>query len=328
MRIVVLHGRELFLLWEWSRLLAERLREAHGDVGIVRYDGASAPAAEVLDELRSFGLLEPHKLVIVDDAERFLGVESKRRILEQYAAAPEAQATLLLRAGTWRPGNFDKLVEKVGTILKCEPVSEEKAVAWCLARASKRHGAELDRDAAALLVERIGSDLGRLDGEIGKLAACPSAAAVGSPRIDRALVAAMVGASREEEAWLIQEVVLSGDPGLAVRKTRELVSISRAAPQQLTWAIAELARKLHGAAALRAAGRGDGEIASALRLWGDSKGPILAASRRLSTAATAAILDEAVDLDFRLKRGRAGDPARALEATAASMAAKLGRGAA
>ena len=68
MRIVVLHGRELFLLWEWSRMLAERLREAHGDVGVVRFDGASAPVAEVLDELRSFGLLEPHKLVIVDDA--------------------------------------------------------------------------------------------------------------------------------------------------------------------------------------------------------------------------------------------------------------------
>ena len=49
MRIVVLHGRELFLLWEWSRMLAERLREAHGDVGVVRFDGASAPVAEVLD---------------------------------------------------------------------------------------------------------------------------------------------------------------------------------------------------------------------------------------------------------------------------------------
>ncbi len=325
MRIVVLHGRELFLLWEWSRMLAERLREAHGDVGIVRFDGASVPVAEVLDELRSFGLLEPHKLVIVDDADRFLGVESKRRSLEQYAASPEAQATLLLRAGTWRPGNFDKLVAKVGTILKCEPVSADKAIAWCIARASKRHEADLDREAAALLVERIGSDLGRLDGEIGKLSVSPAATAAGSrPRIDRALVASMVGVSREEEAWLIQEVVLSGDPGLAVRKVRELVSISRAAPQQLTWAVSELSRKLHGAASMRASGCGDGEISSTLRLWGDSKGPILSASRRLSPAATAAILDEAVDLDFRLKRGRAGDPARALEATAASIAARLG----
>ncbi|MGA1393980.1 MAG: DNA polymerase III subunit delta, partial [Phycisphaerales bacterium] len=199
MRIVVLHGRELFLLWEWSRMLTERLREAHGDVGVVRFDGSNAPVADVLDELRSFGLLEPHKLVIVDDAERFLAVESKRRSLEQYAASPEEQATLLLRAGTWRPGNFDKLVAKVGTIMKCEPVSEEKAIAWCIARASKRHEADLDREAASLLVERIGSDLGRLDGEIGKLAVSPAAAEAGQrPRIDRGLVAAMVGASREE----------------------------------------------------------------------------------------------------------------------------------
>lgn len=325
-RVVVLHGKELFLCWEWSRSLTERLREAHGDVGVVRFDGASASAAEVLDELRSFGLLEPHKLVIVDDADRFVGVESRRRALEHYASAPEEQSTLLLRASSWRPGNLDKLVEKVGVILRCDPVSTAKAAAWCVARAGKRHDATLDDDAAALLVERIGSDLGRLDGELGKLAVAAAGGERGkSARIDRGLVAGMVGVSREEEAWIIQEAVLQGDPGHAVRKVRELISISRAAPQQLTWAVSELARKLHSATAMRRAGRGDGEISSALRLWGESKGPILAAARRLEPRSAASVLAEAVDLDFRLKRGRAGDPARALEAAVASISGRIAR---
>ncbi|MBM4106666.1 MAG: DNA polymerase III subunit delta [Phycisphaerae bacterium] len=319
MRIVVLHGKELFLLWEHTRRITELLREAHGDVGVVRFDGAGASATAVLDELRTFGLLEPHKLVIVDDAERFLTGDAKRRAMEQYAASPAEQATLLLRAGTWRPGNLDKLIEPRGAIVRCDPVSEQKAIAWCIARARRRHDAELAQDAAELLVERIGSDLGRLDGEVGKLAsACPTTPI----RIDRELVSSMVGRSREEEAWLIQEVLLRADPAEALAKTRELISISRAEPVQLTWAIADLARKLHAAASMRAVGSSDGEISRRLRLWGGSMA-ILDAARRRPTSMLARLLHQAVDLDFRMKRGRAGDLPRSLEATAVEIAGGL-----
>ena len=93
---------------------------------------------------------------------------------------------------------LDKLIEKVGLIIKCDEPNEGQAAAWCVARAEKRHSASIDRDAATLLVDRIGANLTRLDTEINKLLA----AAVGEPpRIDRKLVEEMVGRSREEEAW-------------------------------------------------------------------------------------------------------------------------------
>lgn len=319
MRIVVLHGKELFLLWERSRQLIESLREAHGDVGVVRLDGATAALPAVLDELQSFGLLEPHRLVILDDADRFLAAEPKRRAMERYAERPEAAATLLLRASQWRPGNLDKMIAAVGAVVACEPVPEAKAADWCVERIRRRHAGEIDREAASLLVERIGSDLGRLDGELAKLAA----AAGEGQRVAPDLVRSMVGPSREEEAWLLQEVVLQADPAAAVRKIRELIEISRAAPQQLTWGLSDLARKLHEAASLREAGRGEQEIAAALRLWGPSRGLILAAAKRRGSRSLAAALHRSVDLDYRLKRGRAGDPARALEAAAAAIVSEI-----
>lgn len=320
--MVVLHGKELFLVWEHSRRLADRLREVHGDVATAHFDGASASAAEVLDELRSFGLLAPHTLVIVDDAERFLGVESKRRALETYAGQPEEHSTLLLRAGTWRPGNLDKMIAKVGAVVRCDPVPEAKALAWCVARAAKRHDATLERDAAELLVERIGVDLGRLDGEMAKLAAA-AAEGEGPAVVNRELVVELVGRSREEEAWLIQEVLLRGDPAAAMAAMRELLTISRAAPQQLTWALSELARKLEAAASLKDAGVPDQQIAKHLRLWGETRGPILSAARRVPRARLAALLHRTVDLDYRMKRGRAGDLPRSLEAAAADFAGRV-----
>jgi len=326
MRVVVLHGKELFLLWERTRQLAEALREAHGDIGTFRFDGASTSVSQLMDELQSFGLLEPHKLVILDDADRFLAAEPKRRALERYAEKPEQAATLLLRSSQWRPGNLDKIVASVGTVMACEAVSDQKAASWCVERIRRRHEATISPEAAALLVERIGSDLGRLDGELAKLAAAAGTGTPGAPgpAVTPELVREMVGLSREEEAWLIQEVLLSGDAGVAIRKARELMELSRAAPQQLSWGISELARKLHEAAAMRESGRGDGEIAAALRLWGASRSAILAAAKRRDARSFAADLHRAVDLDYRLKRGRAGRPARAIEAVAAGSAAALG----
>ena len=72
MRFVVLLGREVFLVQERTRKLTERLEEQYGRIDCFRFDGETTPLADVLDELRSYGLLAAHKLVIVDSADKFL----------------------------------------------------------------------------------------------------------------------------------------------------------------------------------------------------------------------------------------------------------------
>ena len=70
-----------------------------------------------------------------------MGAEERRRAMERYAEAPMEEATLLMRtSGTWRPGNFDKLVAKVGAVIRCDAPSEDEAMRWCVARAQKKHG--------------------------------------------------------------------------------------------------------------------------------------------------------------------------------------------
>ena len=108
MRIVVLHGKEPFLINEASRRYTDLLREAYGDVARFDFDGETAEIADVLDELRSLALFEPHKLVVVDAADKFLAEAnadedvpkpkkrqlSCRRLLEAYAEKPVEQASL------------------------------------------------------------------------------------------------------------------------------------------------------------------------------------------------------------------------------------------
>ena len=156
MRIVVLCGKESFFISEGTRLLAEALRNAFGEIDQFSFDGVTAGLSDLLDELRTYALIRRHKLVILDHADKFLAGEGRRRALEAYAGNPTAEASLLMRAEAWRPGTFDKLVAKVWVKIKCDPLPDGEAVRWCVAQCPRRHGRKIERSAAALLVEQLG----------------------------------------------------------------------------------------------------------------------------------------------------------------------------
>jgi DNA polymerase-3 subunit delta len=309
MRIVVLRGKEQFLIEERTRRFADTLREAYGEIDRFSFDGATVSLADVLDELRSYGLMHSHKLVILDRADQFLAREGHRAAMERYAEQPVEESTLLMRAETWRPGKVDKLIEKIGAIVKCEPITDAKAKNWCGSRCEKRYDCRIASDAADLLVAQIGPDLARLDAELAKLAAYVG---IGET-IDRAAVGEMVGLSREEQAWAIQSAIAAGDPRDALLKLRELLGVSRLPETLVTWAITDLLRKLHTASQALRAGEAPGAIAKQLRLWGESQRLILDAARRHPPELFARLLDQAIRSDVHAKRG-VGVPARTLEA--------------
>jgi DNA polymerase-3 subunit delta len=310
MRIVVLHGREVFLVDEATRILVERLAESHGsEVARFRLDGEAVGLADVLDELRSGALFEPHKLVIVDAADKFISGDQRRRAMEAYAANPSSEATLLFRAQKWYPGKFDKLVNKVGVVIKCEPPSERDAASWCVGAGAARHEVKVERPAAQLLVERLGPDLARLDMEIAKLAAFVG---IGKP-ISKKSVQELVGHSREEQAWALQTAIMSGSPEEAAAKLRELLDVSRLDGVVVMWAIADLLRKMHAASRLIRQGVREAAFVRPMRLAWAPGDRILEAARRADPERIAQLLHETVSADHRWRSGR-GDQRRNLEA--------------
>ena len=325
-RIVVLHGKESFLRSEHTRRVLDALRERFGAVDEFSFDGSSCSLADVLDELRSYGLMSQHKVVVVDNAEQFMQGDDRRRAMERYAESPMPDATLILRSAGWRPGTFDKLVAAVGVILKCEAPGAAEAVRWAVARSQKRHGVELSAAGAQALVERVGPDLGRLDSELGKLAVGALAAGTGDRVvITPELVKEFTGLSREEQAWEIQGALATGDPAQALNKVDELLRISRAPEVMLAWSTIDLVRKVHDAAALAAQGQPDGAIAKQLKLWGDGAAVVLRVARSVPLARVAALLQAAVAADRRMKSGLSPEPSRAIEALAVQVSAGLGR---
>lgn len=327
--IAILHGPERFLQLEFTDRLRTRLIQAHGEAAGVYFDGAQASAADILDECRSLSLMLSHKLVIVDRADLLLkgsdddnddapaakspkargvpGSKSARELFEGYAAAPDSSATLVLRAEKWRPGNLDKAVLKSGGhIAQCQAPGDAEAIAWCLTRAPE-HQTQIDRPAAALLVEFIGPDLGRLDGELAKLALVNP----GQP-ITPETIRLMTGITREEDFWAIGPTLLSGDAAAALTHLAELVEISRHDPAPLSFTFVDLARKLHAVSRGLADRESPQALMSRLRLWGPTTQLLLDKGRKIRPEAAAALLHECVQAVVR-QRTSLGDPVRILE---------------
>ncbi|MEX2671661.1 MAG: DNA polymerase III subunit delta [Phycisphaeraceae bacterium] len=301
--VVVLHGTEAFLKTEYLRRLRAAIEQAGGsEVETIKFDGGGARGggaelAEVLDELRSFGLMQQHKLVVVDEAEGF--VQQHRAALERYAESPVESATLVLRTGVWRPGNLDKRIKKIGQIIKCEPASVADAQRWVVGRASKVHGATIAPNVATMLVEHLGTDLNRLDSEIGKLALGSEGGTITAEQVE-----ATAGRASEEKAWEIQQALLSGDAARAIEKLHELVDLAGQPDVLVTYFVSDLVRKLHHASVMIGERRQAFEICKVLKIWPREKqGVFMAAAKKLGRRRSAALLATLVALDRGGKTG-------------------------
>ncbi len=304
MRMVILHGKEQFLMKRYSEMLKDALEQAYGDIDVVTFDGDNTDLATVLDEVRTYDLLMRHKLIVIDKADSFVASKdssktSPRKALERYAASPVEHATVLLRASTWRPGNLDKAVGKIGLVYKLTQLSESDSMRWCVGRALKAYECECQPNAAQLLVQKIGTSLTRLDHELQKLAAVVGESKV----IKQEDVVQMVGLSREEQAWEIQSVLLSGDLKIAMSKLGELLHVSRQPKELLMWSIVDLTRRLNATSELLDCGRSQGEIRKSLKLFGPSGDSIIAKARSHKTRDLAALFTHAVSVDVKTRSG-------------------------
>lgn len=316
-RICVIYGEEEMTKREILDELRTALATVHGEVETLVFDGKSATLADVLDELRSYGLMQQHKIVIVDEADLF--VTQHRQAMERYADAPVDNGTLVLRASKWNKGGLDKAIEKVGFIHKCEPLKPAAATSWVNKQAKEKYDRKIEPAAASLLVERLGCDLLRLDAELSKLTLMIDPKDAIAP----ALVEQVVGRSNEEKAWVVQEAVLkslaSGTGGPAMEKIHELVDAGGQPEVLVSYFIADIIRKLYLAKAMLKQGQNEGDIGRAMRLFGPQQTVFMTILRKMDEGRIAMWLDRIVELDVRSKSGR-GDTLRNLELFAGAMA--------
>ena len=225
--IYAVSGDDAYLRDESLKVIARQaLGEGADDLSVSRIPGDQASLSDVLDELRTLPFLAKCRVVIVDGADAF--VASHRKGLESYAEKPASSGVLVLSVKSW-PGNtrLAKLVEKAGLSIDCKAPDERELPAWLAQFAKNRSKAKLEDDAARLLVELVGPEVGLLVSEVEKLAVY-----VGEKQpISREDVSRMVGAGAVEKIFGIVDAATTGRGAEALARPRPPGRVGRAPDQ-------------------------------------------------------------------------------------------------
>jgi DNA polymerase III delta subunit len=153
-------------------------------------------------------------------------------------------------------------------------------------------------EAAQVLADLIGNDLGRLDNEIAKLALQTEG------RVDVASITKNVSFQREQEMWDMTDEVAAGNTAAAVKRWRQLTQLDSSAEfRAVTWLTMWL-EKVRRSFALKRKGLNDFAIAKELKIWPAEKAkPFLQNAQTLGEGGAGRLVELLAEIDRRSKSG-------------------------
>jgi DNA polymerase-3 subunit delta len=189
------------------------------ETSMISFAGPDADLQTVTDELRTISMWGDRRLVIVDDADDF--VTKYRARLEKYVDKPATKSVLVLDVKTWtKTTRLAKQVAASGLDVDCSELKGAQLQKWLQDTARDTYQQTLARDAAVLLVDLVGEDLGMLDQELSKLGSYVGAGA----RIGIEDVQKLVGGWRTETTWAMTDAVRDGDVAFAIGALDQLLT--------------------------------------------------------------------------------------------------------
>jgi len=189
-----------------NRIIDACVPAAARDWAVARLSARDAGWDEILERAETLPMLAQRQVIVVEEVESVekLGEKSREEIigrLDKYLAAPAPFTVLVLEAAALDGRQkFSKLLAEKALVVELT-IGGESAAALAVQMA-KDLGAEINRDAAALLADIVNSEPARIRGELEKL----STYALGRA-ITAADVEALVVAARKNTVWQLTEML-------------------------------------------------------------------------------------------------------------------------
>jgi len=297
--IYIIAGKEHSLVsTECDRLLERLVEPEQRSVGLFIADAEQTAVAEIMNELRTLPFLVEKRVVVVRDADEF--ISKNRQILESYFDNPCPTGVLVLTVASWPAGTkLAKMLPRIGKLISLEQAKPWQLPDRLIRYASDAHGKILAQDAAELLVELVGDELGRLYSEVDKLALF----AESQMSITLQHVEQLIGQNRIFGAFAVIDACLAGDSAQAIDRLRKMFAEDKSAQFTVVGAFAFHFRRLFNAKVLLDKGAAPAEVAAKLRVW-SNKESFFAQLRRMSLQQIGDTIGALAQIDYAIKTGR------------------------
>jgi DNA polymerase-3 subunit delta len=254
-----------------------------------------------LDELSMLSMWGDRRLVIVEDADEF--VKKYRTALEKYLDKPAKKSVLVLEVKTWnKTTRLAKSLEKSGLPLSCEELKGRELQKWIDQTANVRFEKRVSREAAHLMEELVGNNLGLLEQELDKLSSYVGERA----QIEQEDVRALVGGWKTETTWKMLDALRDGHPGRALELLDNLLNAGEP-PLKLLGGISFVFRKYSEAAEWARQGQSLGQALRQSKVFPNAIEPSGKFLRNMGRPNAEKILARLMTADGDLK-GRSATP--------------------
>ena len=175
--------------------------------------GRDVDMATVISTAKRYPMMSPIHLVIVKEAQDIAVKEWE--LLANYLQQPSPQSVLVF---CYRHKKLDKrtaaykAIDKVGVVYESPRIYDNQVPAW-ISREVGAHGYSIGDKAAAMLAEYLGTDLGKIANELGKL--YPLLPAGGA--INEQLIEDQIGISKDYNIFELQKAIGRRDPMMCNR---------------------------------------------------------------------------------------------------------------
>jgi DNA polymerase-3 subunit delta len=318
-RVFVIAGKERTLVnIECERLLERLIDKEQRTMGLFSADAEKISGGEVLDELQSLPFLTEKKVVLLKSADDF--VRKKRSLLENYFDKPCPSSILILCVQTWqRNTKLAKKLPGIGRLISITQPKGRQLYPRLIKYADEAYGKKLGLNAAELIVQLTGEDVGRLYSEIDKLALYAN----GEKTISLGHVEALTGHNQMFNIFSVIGSVNSGNTAEAISRLRVMFEADRSSEYRFVAGFAFHFRRMFNARVLLDKGLNSNEIAQKLNIWGDRES-FFRQLRKMPLKRLAAAMMQLAETDYAIKTGRT-KPQVAAEKIIFSMAATAGK---
>jgi DNA polymerase III subunit delta len=283
-----------------KKIIEAFVPEAARDWAVARLS-AEDGLDEILGRAQTLPMLSPLQIILVSELERIedLGEESREEAanaLSAYLDKPASCTVLVLEATALdkRQRLFKVLSEK-SLFVRLEVTREDAAA--LAAQMAKELGVEIDRDAAAMLVDILNAEAARIRVEIEKLALY----ALDRKRITAQDVEALVVSAKKFSVWQLADMLASRRRDAAMKFLDNLLREGEE-PAGIVGALAWMYRKLIEARELPA-GTPSFQAARQLSMRSETAELALRQSRKIPQAELLSGIAALAEADSTLKSG-------------------------
>jgi DNA polymerase-3 subunit delta len=210
-------------------IIANALAEADKAFNQLVLYGRDTDMANVVTSARKFPMMATRQLIVIKEAQQFKNLEG----LESYLTAP-LSSTILVIAYKYKKVDkrtkLAKLLAEKAVLFESQKIRDDKVPAWITAHLTSL-GYQTEPKAAALLVDFLGNDLGKIEKELEKLVlVLPQ----GSKQITAGLIEKNIGISKDFNNFELNRALVARDIVKANRIVQYFASNQKNYPFVLT----------------------------------------------------------------------------------------------